>query len=77
MWFYQIIMKSSSLDSGDKVENRLVIIPISLFNELRRGLRGVGYLCRFCIRQRNLRIILTQMSRHPLTLILGGWPASK
>ena len=27
-------MKSSSLDSGDKVENRLVIIPISLFNEL-------------------------------------------
>ena len=34
LWFYQIIMKSSSLDLGDKVENRLVIIPISLFNEV-------------------------------------------
>ena len=27
-------MKNSSLDWGDNVENRLVIIPISLFNEL-------------------------------------------
>ena len=27
-------MKSSSLDSGDNVENKLVIIPISLSNEL-------------------------------------------
>ena len=34
LWFYQIIMKSSSLDLGDKVENRSVIIPISLFNEV-------------------------------------------